>query len=317
MLLAILAAFHITAHITPLSGDMGWDYVTTDPAAHRVFVAHGDRVVVIDSTTHKELGTITTNGAHGVALAPELKRGYASNGRGNDVTVFDYEMLKPIASWKTTGENPDAILYDAVSGRLFTFNGRGKNTTVFDAKSGEVVATIPLGGKPEFAQDDAKGSVFVNIEDTNELAEIDARNAKVVRRWPLTGCESPSGLAIDRAHKKLISVCENKTMAISDIETGKVAATAPIGTGVDGVAFDPDRQLAYSANGRDGNVTVVSTKDAKVIATIPTAVGARTIAIDPKTHRIYLPTAKLTPPEKAGERPKVVPGTFEVIELGD
>lgn len=317
MLFAILAALHITTHITPLSGDMGWDYVTTDTAAHRVFIAHGDRVIVIDTNTHKELGTIAANGAHGVALAPDLKRGFASNGRSNDVTVFDYDTLAVQATWKTTGENPDAILYDSGARRLFTFNGRGKNATVFDAKSGDVVATIPMGGKPEFAQADEKGDVFVNVEDTNELAEIDVKEAKVTKRWPLPGCESPSGLAIDRTHKRLISVCENKTMAISDIDSGKVVATAPIGQGVDGVAFDPDRGLAFSSNGRDGTVTVVSTKDAKVVATIPTATGARTIGIDPRTHRLYLPTAKFTPPAKEGERPKIVPGSFEVIEIGE
>ncbi len=222
ILFAILAALHITAHVTPLSGDTGWDYITTDPAMHRVFVAHGDRITVIDSATHKEIGTVLANGAHGVALAPDLKRGFSSNGRGNDVTVFDYESLKPLASWKTTGENPDAILYDAGSKHLFTFNGRGKNATVFDATSGEVVGTIPMGGKPEFAQSDEKGHVYVNVEDRNETAEIDAKEAKVVRRWPLAGCESPSGLAIDRAHRRLMSVCENKIMAISDIETAKV-----------------------------------------------------------------------------------------------
>src|SRR5258708_9673588 len=218
ILFAILAALHITAHVTPLSGDTGWDYITTDPAMHRVFVAHGDRITVIDSATHKEIGTVLANGAHGVALAPDLKRGFSSNGRGNDVTVFDYESLKPLASWKTTGENPDAILYDAGSKHLFTFNGRGKNATVFDATSREVVGTIPMGGKPEFAQSDEKGHLYVNVEDSNDTADIDAKEAKVVRRWPLAGCESPSGLAIDRAHRRLMSVCENQIMAISDIE---------------------------------------------------------------------------------------------------
>ncbi len=312
ILFAILAALHVTTHIAPLSGDTGWDYITTDPGMHRVFVAHGDRITVIDSATHKEIGTIPANGAHGVALAPDLKRGFSSNGRGNDVTVFDYESLKPLASWKTTGENPDAILYDAESKRLFTFNGRGKNATVFDATSGEVAATIDMGGKPEFAQSDEKGHVYVNGED-----QIDAKAAKISRRWPLTGCESPSGLAIDRAHRRLMSVCGNKIMAVSDIESAKVAVTAPIGQGVDGVAYDADKGLAFSANGRDGNITAVSISDGKVVSTIPTALGARTIAIDPKTHRLYLPTAKFAPPEKEGDRPKMVAGTFEVIEVDE
>jgi DNA-binding beta-propeller fold protein YncE len=317
ILFAILAALHVTAHVAPLSGDTGWDYITADPAMHRVFVAHGDRITVIDSSTHKEIGTIPANGAHGVALAPDLKKGFSSNGRGNDVTVFDYESLKPLASWKATGENPDAILYDAESKHLFTFNGRGKNATVFDATSGEVLGTIPMGGKPEFAQSDEKGHVYVNGEDTNEMIEIDARGGKISRRWPLTGCESPSGLAIDRGHRRLFSVCGNKIMAISDIDAGKVVVTAPIGQGVDGVACDADRGLAFSANGRDGNITVVSASDGKVVSTIPSALGARTIAIDEKTHRLYLPTAKFAPPEKPGDRPKMVAGSFEVIEVGE
>jgi DNA-binding beta-propeller fold protein YncE len=317
MLFAILAALHITTHITPLSGDLGWDYVTSDSAKHRLFVTHGDRVLVIDTTTHKEIGSIPANGAHGVALAPDLDRGFVSNGRGNDVTVFNYGTLATVASWKTTGENPDAILYDAKSKHLFTFNGRGKNATVFDAATGTVVATIAMGGKPEFAQTDGKGHVFVNVEDTSELADIDSATSAIASRWKLTGCDSPSGLAIDVAHHLLMSVCENKTMAISDGASGKVVATVPIGGGVDGVAFDPKGDLAFSANGADGTVTIVSVADHKVVATVPSAPRARTIAIDEKTHRLYLPTAKFTPPEKEGERPKMVPGTFEVLELAE
>jgi DNA-binding beta-propeller fold protein YncE len=314
ILLSLLAAAHIATHITPLSGDLGWDYVTADPSMHRIFVTHGDRVLVIDTTTHKEIGSIPANGAHGVALAKGLNRGFVSNGRGNDVTVFEYDTLKPVAQWKTTGDNPDAILYDPFSKRVFTFNGRGKNSTVFDATTGTVAATIPLGGKPEFSQTDGAGRVYVNIEDTSELAVINPKKAEVVKRWPLTGCEEPTGLAIDIEHDRLISVCGNKTMAITNAGSGKVVTVA-IGSGVDGVAYDSKKGLAYSSNGADGTITVVSVSDAKAVATLPTARGARTIAVDEKTHRLYLPTAKFSPPEKEGERPKIVPGTFEVIEV--
>ena len=294
-----------------VGGEGGWDYVTVDSGARRLYQSHGDRVVVLDIDKHTIVGEIAdTPGVHGVALAPG--RGFISAGKTNAVVVFDRDSLKRLGEWKTTGDNPDAILYDPHSKHLCTFNGRGKNATVFDANSGEVVATIDLGGKPEFAATDQRGRVFVNVEDTNELAVIDVKRNTVEKRWKLTGCEGPSGLAIDRLRHHLFSVCGNETMVISDGDSGKVIGSAPIGKGVDGVAYDPAKNLAYSSNGRDGTITVVRATDYKVVETIPSARGARTIAVDEKTHHLFLPTAKLEPAEP---RWKVVAGTFEVIEV--
>jgi DNA-binding beta-propeller fold protein YncE len=298
-------------HRLHVGGEGGWDYVTVDSGARRLYQSHGDRVVVVDIDKHTIVGEIPdTPGVHGIAIAPE--RGYISAGRANAVVVFDRDSLKRLGEWKTTGENPDAILYDPHSRHLFTFNGRGKNATVFDASNGQVVATIDLGGKPEFAATDQRGRVFVNIEDTSELAVIDVKRNTVEKRWKLTGCEGPSGLAIDRLRHRLFSVCGNETMVVSDGDSGKVIASAPIGKGVDGVAYDATKNLAYASNGRDGTVTVVRGTDYKVVETIPTARGARTIAVDEKTHHLFLPTAKLEPAEP---RWKVVADTFEVIEV--
>ncbi|HEV2721617.1 MAG TPA: YncE family protein [Thermoanaerobaculia bacterium] len=294
-----------------IGGEGGWDYVTVDSGGRRLYQSHGDRVGVLDLDKQTVVGEIAnTPGVHGVALSPD--RGFVSAGRANSVVVFDRDSLKRLGDWKTTGENPDAILYDPHSRHLFTFNGRGKNITVFDAGNGNVVATIDAGGKPEFAVTDQRGRVFVNIEDTNELAAIDVKRNVIEKRWKLTGCDGPSGLAIDRLRRHLFSVCGNETMVISDADSGKVIGSAPIGKGVDGVAFDPGKNLAYSSNGRDGTITVVRATDFKVAETIPTARGARTIAVDEKTHHLFLPTAKLEPAEP---RWKIVPDTFEVIEV--
>ena len=315
-LLLLLVAATVSAddkvtHRLHIGGAGGWDYVTVDTSSRRLYQSHGDRVVVVNIDDHKVVGEIAeTPGVHGVALAPE--RGFISAGRSNSVIVFDRDSLKRLGEWKTTGENPDAILYDPHSRHLFTFNGRGKNATVFDANSGEVVATIDIGGKPEFAATDQRGRVFVNVEDTGELAVIDTKRNVVEKRWKLTGCTEPTGLAIDRLRHRLFSVCSNEIMVVSDADSGKVIGSAPIGKGVDGVAYDPAKNLAYSANGRDGTITVVRGTDFKVVETIPSARGARTIAIDEKSHRLFLPTAKLEPAEP---RWKVVPDTFEVIEV--
>ena len=308
---SLFAADDKIVHRVHIGGEGGWDYVTIDAAQRRLYQSHGTRVVVVDIDKQTVVGEIAdTPGVHGVAIGPE--RGYVSAGKSNAVVVFDRDSLKRLGEWKTTGENPDAILYDPHSRHVFTFNGRGKNATVFDATSGEVVATIDLGGKPEFAVSDQRGRAFVNIEDTNELAVIDVKRNSVAGRWKLGSCVEPSGLAIDRLRRRLFSVCSNETLVVSDADGGKVIATAPIGKGVDGVAFDPARNLAYASNGRDGTITVVSGIDFKVKETIPSARGARTIAVDEKTHHLFLPTAKLEPAEP---RWKAVPDTFEIIEV--
>jgi DNA-binding beta-propeller fold protein YncE len=308
--------FHVIRHI-PIGGTGGWDYVTVDPDARRVYQSHSDRVAVVDADKGTVVGTImNTPGVHGVALAPELRRGFVSDGRTDTVTVFDIKSLATIAEWKTTGANPDAILYEPGTKRLFTFNGRGKNATVFDATSGTVVATIDLGGKPEFAQTDGT-RVFVNIEDTSEIAIIDPKKAVVEKRAPLAPCVEPSGLALDRKHRRLFSVCSNEKMVVTDADSLKVVAGLPIGKGVDGVAFDDDR--AFSSNGADGTITVVhelGSDKFEVEETIPTARGARTIAADTKLHRLFLPTAQFGPPVEGQRRPPIVENTFELLEVG-
>ncbi|HKO02481.1 MAG TPA: YncE family protein, partial [Thermoanaerobaculia bacterium] len=262
-------------------------------------------------------------GVHGIAVAPALHRGFISDGKTSTVTVFDLNTLATIAELKTTGERPDAILFEPVSSRVFTFNAGGSNTTAFDAATGAVAGTIALGGKPEFAVSDGKGRVFVNIEDTSELVAFDAASLAVVTRWKLAPCEEPSGLAIDRAHSRLFSGCDNKVMAISDATNGKLLTTVPIGEGVDGDAFDPTMNVAFSANGRSATLTVVretSPDHFEVVANVPTLPGARTMAIDEATHHVYLPTAKFGPlPEPTAERPHprppVLPGSFEILDL--
>jgi DNA-binding beta-propeller fold protein YncE len=310
--------FHVIRHI-PIGGAGGWDYVTVDAAARRVYQSHSDRVVVVDADKGTVVGTImNTPGVHGVAIATELNRGFVSDGRSDAVTVFDLKTLATVAEWKTTGANPDSILYEPVTKRVFTFNGRGKNVTAFEAATGAVAGTIDVGGKPEFAVTDGK-RIFVNIEDTSEIAIIDPKTLAVEKRAPLAPCEEPSGLAIDRKHHRLFSVCGNETMAVTDAETLRVIATLPIGKGTDGAAFDDSSQRAFSSNGADGTVTVVrelAPDKFEVEETVPTARGARTIAIDPKTHHLFLATAQFGPPVEGQRRPPVIEGTFELLEVG-
>ena len=294
-----------------VGGGVRWDYAYLDSADHRLYVSHGTQTEVIDTTSDKLVGTIPgTNGVHGVAVAADLGRGFTSDGGDNDVTVFDLKTLKVLNKVKT-GQNPDAIIYEPVSHRVFTFNGRSKDSTAIDAKTGEVItAAIPVGGKPEFAQVDGKGHIYANIEDKNEIIEVDAKNALVTKRYSIAPCDSPSGLAID-PKGRLYSVCENKMMIISDPAAGKVLATAPIGGGTDGVAFDDG--YAFSANGADGTITMVgetSPGKFEVVATIPTTRGARTIAADQRAHKLYLPAAEFGPTKPPIPYPTVLPGTF-------
>jgi DNA-binding beta-propeller fold protein YncE len=299
-----------------------WDYVYVDSANHRLYVSHGTQTEVIDTNTDKLIATIPdTKGVHGIAVANDLGKGFTSNGQGNDVTIFDLKTSKPTGSVKT-GTNPDAIIYEPVTHRVFTFNGRSNDSTVFDAKTGEVIsASIPVGGKPEFAQVDGKGHIFVNIEDKNEIIEINAKDAAVTKRYSIAPCESPSGLAINPKNNVLFSVCDGKVMVVSDPAAGKVLATAAIGQGVDGVAFDDG--YAFSANGRDGTITMVGeTSPGKYepVATIPTQQGGRTIGADQKKHKLYLPAAEYgsAAPAKDGKagRAQVLPDTFMVVVVG-
>src|SRR5579863_396916 len=317
------AAYRLRKTI-PLGGDGGWDYLAFDSAARRLYVTRATRVIVLDPDTGKVVGEIPNlSGVHGVALAPDLGRGFISNGRADKVTVFDLKSLKVLAELKSTGQNPDAILYDPASHRVFAFNGRSGSATVYDAASGQVAATIPLGGKPEFAASDRKGSVFVNIEDKNELVAIDATKLAVVQRWPLAGCEEPSGLAIDVAHQRLVVGCGNETSLIVDSASGRVVARLPIGKGVDANGFDPGAGLGFASCG-DGTLTVMreETPDRwTVAAKAATRQGARTMAVDERTHAVYLATAEFGPrpaPTAAEPRPRppILPGSFVILVVG-
>jgi DNA-binding beta-propeller fold protein YncE len=306
-----------------LGGDGGWDYLTFDAAGKRLFISRGTHVMVVDPYKGAVVGDIPdTAGVHGIALAQDLGKGFTSNGRDNSVTVFDLKTLKQTAKIKIDGENPDAILYDPSSKRIFTFNGRSKNATVIDAEKGTVVGNIPLDGKPEFGVADGKGGVFVNIEDKSEITSIDAKKAVVIKSWPLAPCEEPSGLAMDQKSRRLFAGCHNKMMAIVDADSGKVIATPAIGEGVDANAFDSDKQLAFSSNG-DGTLTLVH-EDSPVKFTVlenaETAKFARTMALDTTNHDVYLVTAEIemAPPAKEGERPRrtMKPGTFTLLVVG-
>ena len=315
LLMAASTGYHITGEVK-LGGEGGWDYATVDGTARRLYVSHATHVAVVDLDTNKVVGDIPdTPGVHGIAIAPELNRGFISNGRSNNITIFDLKTLKSI-SQSPTGENPDGIRYEPVSGRIFAFNGRSKNATAIDAKTGMVVATIALPGKPEFPVADGKGKVYVNIEDTNEIVEIDAATAAVTRKYSLAPCDGPSGLAIDAKNRKLFSVCSNRLMAISDPDSGKVVAMPAIGAGSDGAAFDPGSGYAFSSNG-DGTLTIVGQTAGKwdVLENVATERGARTIALDEKTHKVYLPTAR-TAPAQGNARPTFLPDTFKVLVVG-
>lgn len=306
----VAQTFHIAS-----SG--GWDYLKVN--ANKLYLSHGNQVNILDKNTGDSLGVIeNTSGVHGIAFVPSLNKGYTSNGRSNNVTVFDLKTDKVLGQIPT-GQNPDAIMYDSYSKKVITCNGRSKDLSVIDPVAGTVVGTIAIGGTPEEAVSDNAGKLFVNIEDKSEIAEIDLTTLKVERRWSLAPAEGPTGLAIDTKTHRLFSGCE-KLLTVSDATTGKVISTLPIGEGCDGVVFDPSTQNVYTSNGV-GSVTVIhenSASDFKVAETVKTKPRARTIALDESTHKLYLSTAEFEPlaaNAAKNERPKMVPGTFQVLVI--
>lgn len=316
------APYHVVGRIS-LPGEGGWDYLTVDTTAHRLYVSRGTHVAVIDLDHDSIIGDIpNTNGVHGVAFVRELNRGFTSNGRDTTVTVFDLRTLAPVSVVKVTGRNPDAIMYDPLSRRVFTFNGGGANATAIDPQTGAVVGTLDLGGKPEAAVADGRGRIYVNIEDKSELVAFDPKTLRVRARWSLAPCEEPSGLTMDRRTRRLFSVCSNGVMAVLDPDRGKVLKTLPIGNGVDGAAFDATSGLIVSSNG-EGTMTFVhedSPDSFRVVATVPTQRGARTIALDERTHRLYTVAAQFgDPPAPTPDwprpRPPIVPGSVVVVVL--
>jgi DNA-binding beta-propeller fold protein YncE len=306
-----------------LGGEGGWDYLTADSDARRLYISRGTHVVVIDLDSGKSVGDIAdTPGVHGIALAPELGRGFVSNGREGTVSIFDIKTLATSNKVKV-GENPDAILYDPATKRVFTFNGRSQDSTAIDAASGKVLATIKLDGKPEFAASDAKGEVFVNIEDKSELTVIDPNKLEVKTKWPLAPCTEPSGLSMDRKNRRLFVGCDNKMMAVVDADSGKVLATPAIGEGVDATTFDDGTGLAFASCG-EGVLTVVkedSPTSFSVAEDVKTQQGARTMALDSKTHNAYVVTANFGPPPAATAdnphpRRSILPDSFVVLVVG-
>src|ERR1700678_2040688 len=284
-----------------LGGEGGWDYLNLDSSSRRLYISRA---------------------THVIALAPELGRGFVSNGREGTVTIFDIQTLKLITKIKV-GDNPDAILYDPATKRVFTFNGKSQDSTAIDAAKGTVLGTIKLEGKPEFAASDGKGEIFVNIEDKSELTAIDASKLAVKSTWPLAPCESPSGLSMDRKNRRLFVGCDNKMMAVVDADSGKVLATPAIADGVDATTFDPETGLAFASCG-EGVLTVVKEESPdkfSVVENVPTQAGARTLALDAKTHNIFVVTAKFGPPPAAtpdDPRPRrsIAPDSFVVLVVG-
>ncbi|MBV8897581.1 MAG: YncE family protein [Acidobacteriaceae bacterium] len=305
------ASYKLTKTI-PIPGDGGWDYLYADSPNRRLYVSHGTEVDVVDLDSDAVVGKIPgTNGVHGIAIADDLGRGFISDGRDNQVTIFDIKTLAVISTVKT-GTNPDGILYDPFSKRVFAFNGRSQDMTAIEAADGSVAGTVPLGGKPEFPATDGNGNVYVNIEDRSEIVHFDPKTLEVKQHWSLNPqCDSPSGLAIDPKARRLFPVCENKVMAVVDADSGKVITTVPTGAGTDAAAFDPGSKLAFASNGQDATLTVIkedSPDKFTLVENAKTQRSARTMALDTQTHRVFLSAAEMGPaPAPTADNPRPRP----------
>ncbi len=312
--------YHVT-HRYVLGGDGGWDYLTYDAAHKRLFISRSTHVMVVDPWTGTVVGDIPgTPGVHGIALAPDLGKGFTSNGMDGSVTVFDLATLAVTAHIATPAKNPDGIVYDPATRRVLTFNGRGNDATVIDAVTNTVAGTIALGGRPEFPVADGRGMVYDNIESTSEIVAIDTRKATVVSRFALGACQSPSGLSMDRANRRLFAACDGQ-MGVIDADRGTVIATLPTGAGTDATRFDPALMLAYASNGRDGTLTVVhedSPSHFSIVQNAKSETSARTMALDPQSGAIFLVTAQMQINAAATnprERYHMVPGTFALLVM--
>ncbi len=315
------SGYHLTA-TWKLGGGEGWDYLTVDPAAHRLYVARQNRVQVIDTGSGAVVGEVKgVDGAHGIALVPALGKGFATAGKSGTVVVFDLKTLAAVGEPIRVGKKPDAIVFDAASGHVFACNGDSGDVSVIDPGSGNVLATIAVGGKLEFAVADGKGAVFVNVENKSEVVRIDTQTNNVEKHWPLAPGETPTGLAIDAAGRRLFAGCENNKMIVLDADSGKVVSAIPIGKGVDATGFDAGTKDAFSSNG-DGTLTVATQAPDgyRVVENVYTKQGARTMALDPQTHAVYLVAADFepTPEPSAGQgrsRPRIVPGSVVVLRF--
>jgi YVTN family beta-propeller protein len=305
-----------------IGGTGGWDYVAVDPDAGRVYASHASLVEVVDLKAGKVTGRITQlHGVHGIAVAPEFGKGFITNGQSNSVTIFDLKSLAKVGE-PQTGQNPDSVCFEPKTKHIFTFNGRSNDSTAIDPKTNEVIKSFPVGGKPEECAVDGTGKIYVNLEDSSEIVEIDAAKPAVLRHASLSPCESPSGLAIDVKNRKLFSACDNKMMAVTDVATLKVVATPPIGPGPDGAGFDSGLGLAFSSNGGDGTLSIVKQVNGKyeTVDNVSTERGARTMTVDSKNHRVYLLAAEYGPAPEAAPgkkaRPPILPDSFHILVVG-
>ncbi len=309
--------YHLLKSVT-VGGDTFWDAVTFDGVNRHVFLTHGGHVVVLNSDTYAAAGDIPgVDGAHQVAIAPDLGKGYATAGKLDAVIVFDAASLA-VTGKIAVGSKPDGAVYDPVTKRVFTFNAGSKDATAIDVRSGTVDGTVPLGGKPEFAVGDGAGHIFDNIEDTSEIVEIDAKTMSVTHRWKLAPCTDPSGIAIDKQRHRLFVACGNAMMAVVNAQTGAVITTVPTGKGSDGAEYDPLTRNVFIPNG-EGEISVIRQDNGDRYTPffkLPTALGARTMAIDAATHRLFTVTAGLTP--DPGQHPpyKITPGSFRLLVFG-
>jgi DNA-binding beta-propeller fold protein YncE len=314
-----MATYAVSATYT-IAGAGHWDLLAVDSQRHHLFVSRGDRVQVMDTVDGRLLDTLTaTDGVHGIAIVPTLGRGFTTNGKANTLTEFNLDSLQRVRDIKLSGTSPDATVFDTASGRLFVFNARSNNASVVDVAKGAEITTIAFDGNPELGASDGHGHVYVNIEDKAQVVVIDTASLQVIHTWTLTGCEGPTGLALDAAHARLFSACDNGVMAVTDANTGRQIARVAIGEGPDGAGFDPQSQMAFSSNGKSGTLTVVHEDDAgqfRVVQTLATQRSARTMVIDPTSHRIYLPAADFEAQSKdSHQRPAMVDGSFRVLAV--
>ncbi len=310
-------SYHVT-HTWKLGGEGSWDYVVPDPPNHRLFIARQNRLMVIDSDNGTLLGEVTgIKGAHGTAIAQKTGHGFATSGNDQSVVMFDLKTFKALGRIPAA-EDADAIVYDPASNRVFTLNGDAQSSTVIDPEAGALITNIPLGGKPEYGASAGDGMVYANLTDTSEVVEIDAKKATVVRRWSTAPCKQPVSMAVDTAHHRLFSGCRSGVMAVSDYRAGKVVATLPIGTGVDGAGYDAAASNAFASNA-NGTLTVIhqdSPDQYHVLENVPTPMGSRNMGLDPTTHRIFIASAEFGPAPAGGRgRPPVLPGTFAVMVI--
>jgi DNA-binding beta-propeller fold protein YncE len=318
LLLAQSSSSYRVTHNYALGGDGSWDYIVPDPPNHRLFIARQTRVMVVDEDSGKLLGEVTgIQGAHGTAIAEATGHGFATSGNDQSVVMFDLKTFKALGRIPAA-EDADAILFDSPSNRVFTLNGDAHSSTVIDPQAGKLITNIPLGGKPEYGVSAGDGKVYANLTDTSEVVEIDAKAASVARRWSTAACKQPVAMAIDPAHHRLFSGCRSGVMAVSDYQAGKVVATVPIGTGVDGAGFDATSCNAFASNA-DGTLTVIhqdSPDQYHVIESVQTPQGSRNMGLDSNNHRLFVASAKFGPAPAGGRgRGPVLPGSFTLMVI--